>query len=150
MSQIMSEKISDQNAEFLLHVMDGMTLTEAAKATGFAPQRARYMGSVIMKKLRERMAFDLEYSGLTNHAIIEKYLKPALEATTTKFGFNRGVVMDERTVIDWGARLQALDVLCKLKGSYPARRQGDESDEDATITVNIVTVGDGGNVQING
>jgi hypothetical protein len=55
---------------------------------------------------------------LTEEICIEKYLKPALEATETIYVQSKGKITDEREVIAWGPRLAALKEAFRLHGSY--------------------------------
>ena len=68
--------------------------------------------------MRKTMPEVLEAAGLTDDALIEKYLKPLLNAEETKFFQHKGRVVSKRNVAALGTRTQALDLAFKLKGSY--------------------------------
>ncbi len=46
---------------------------------------------------------------------------PGLEAMETKLAQDKGKFTDERDLVAWGPRLQALDMAFNLKGSYAAK-----------------------------
>jgi hypothetical protein len=58
--------------------------------------------------------------GLSEKALIEKHLVPLLSAKSTKFFQHEGKVVQKREVADNEARLRALDMAFKLRGSYTA------------------------------
>ena len=62
----------------------------------------------------------LDRLGLSDAALIEKHLKPLLSARTTKFFQRGGKVTAMRLVADNDARLKALDMAFKLRGSFAA------------------------------
>ena len=126
--------------------MEGMSLEDAALASGYAPSTARHNGAAIMKSMRDRLAWDMEHVSLTNVKLLEKYLLPALEAKAVKFGFHQGEVVSATEVVDWSTRVSALDMAFRLKGSYPARKDVEEDTNDGSIAVNITVIG---NQQVN-
>jgi hypothetical protein len=60
----------------------------------------------------------LDRLGLSEAVLIEKHLKPLLSARTTKFFQHLGKVTGKRLVTDNEARLKALELAFKLKGSF--------------------------------
>jgi hypothetical protein len=78
----------------------------------------------------------LDEIGLTEETLIEKHLVPLLSATTTKFFAHRGKVVECRKVPDNDARLKALDLAFRLKGSYASK--GQETTEDRGIRVVVL------------
>lgn len=60
----------------------------------------------------------LERHGLTDDALIEKYLKPLLVAKETKFFAFQGEVIETHDVEALGIRKEALDMTFRLKGSF--------------------------------
>ena len=96
----------------------GLTITDAAKAAGYSDKYAGQVGSQALENIRIKMPAVLDKYGLTDDALVEKYLKPALEANETKFAQKDGIFTDERDVVAWGPRLTALDLAFNLKGSY--------------------------------
>lgn len=55
-------------------------------------------------------------------AFLIKKAKSELKAKTVKHYAHQGVVMDERTYIDWSTRQTARQDLHKIRGDYPAER----------------------------
>lgn len=86
-----------------------------------AVQRQYQIAETIETKAREVM----DECGLTDKELIEKHLKPALEARETMF-FHTPTKEDptrieERIKTAWQPRIRALDVAFQLRGSYPPR-----------------------------
>jgi hypothetical protein len=70
-----------------------------------------------MKKIEVRFTDYLEKHGMDDDYLAEKCIKPALEVMETKFGFDKGIVMSRESVIAWGPRLQAIDIVLHPHGS---------------------------------
>ncbi len=79
------------------------------------PGQAGYQA---LQSLKLKMPNLLERLGLGHVVLIEKYLKPQLDAHMVKFFQHEGKVTDERIVPDNDARLKALDMTFKLGGAY--------------------------------
>jgi len=71
-----------------------------------------------LQNLKLKVPELLDRLGLSDVALIEKHLKPLLSARTTKFFQDRGKVTGKRLVSDNDARLKALDMAFKLRGSF--------------------------------
>ena len=76
----------------------------------------------------------LERHGITGDVLIEKYLKPGLDAMETEFAKFKGKIMDSADVIAWGPRLQALEMTLKLLNAYPR----EDAEKNAGVTFNVV------------
>ena len=76
----------------------------------------------------------LERHGITGDVLIEKYLKPGLDAMQTEFAKFKGKIMDSADVIAWGPRLQALEMTLKLLNAYPR----EDAEKNAGVTFNVV------------
>ena len=76
----------------------------------------------------------LERHGITGSTLVEKYLKPALDAMETEFAKFKGKIMDSADVIAWGPRLQALEMTLKLLNAYPR----EDAEKNAGVTFNVV------------
>ena len=93
-----------------------------------------------LRKLQAKIPDIMDRLGLTDEHLLDKRLKPLLEANEMKFFQKDGNVTDEREVEANDIRLRALDMAFKLRGSYQdaddldAKRYGD-------INVQIVNVG---------
>jgi hypothetical protein len=65
----------------------------------------------------------MDEAGLTAQVLIEKYLVPLLNAKTKKFFQYQGKVTAQRDVPALDVRLNALDMVFRLLGSYTPRDQ---------------------------
>ncbi len=98
---------------------EGKTYKESGIVAGYPAKNAAQSAYQAMKGLRGRVADLLDNAGLSEQVGIEMYLKPALEATETKFFQKDGKVKQRVKVIAWHSRIRALDILFRLHGSYP-------------------------------
>lgn len=68
----------------------------------------------------------MDRAGLDDEVLIERYLKPTMDAHETKFFVlgapGGGNVIEEREVIAWHVRQRALDMAFQLRGSYAPRQ----------------------------
>jgi hypothetical protein len=103
---------------FVKNLVDGMTITEAARKAGYSRKCPGQAGYQALQNLKLKMPELLDRLGLSDVALIEKHLKPLLSARTTKFFQHRGKVTGKRLVSDNDARLKALEMAFKLRGSF--------------------------------
>jgi hypothetical protein len=85
----------------------GATITEAARKAGYSEKNLAQSGHQALKAIRLRMPELMDEAGLTERALIEKYLVPLLSAKDTKYFQRRGKVTDKRTAPDNDIRLRA-------------------------------------------
>lgn len=112
-------KLTSQQRSLIRNLVKGMSITDAAREAGYADNGyVGQLGSQALEAIRLRMPEVLDKAGLTDESLIEKYLKPALEANETEFAKFEGRITDEREVVAWSPRLTALDIAFNLKGSY--------------------------------
>lgn len=112
-----------------------MSVSEAAVKAGYTDQAPRQAGHQALEQIRAKMPELLDSKGLTDDALIDKYLRPGLEAQETEFAKFEGKITDSRDVIAWGPRRDFLDMTFKLKGSYaPTKNEG-----PANLAVQIIT-----------
>jgi len=112
------QKLTPQQKLLVKGLVKGLSITDAAKEAGYSEKYAGQVGSQALENIRLKMPEVLERHGLTDDSLVENYLKPALQATETKFAQFEGAFTDEREVLAWGPRLTALDIAFNLKGSY--------------------------------
>lgn len=112
------KSLNQRERLLLKSLAKGATFAEAALAAGYEARHAKQAGFQAFQAVKRKMPQMLEDKGLTDGSIIDKYLLPALEAMETEFAKFEGRITDRQDVISWGPRLQALDMLFKLKGSY--------------------------------
>jgi len=116
-------KLTPQQRALVKNLVKGMSITDAAREAGYADNGyVGQMGSQALEAIRLKMPEVLEKAGLTDEALVENYLKPALEAEETEFAKFEGRITDERNVVAWGPRLTALDLAFNLKGSYAPKQ----------------------------
>jgi len=104
-----------------------MTLTAAALKAGYSVKSPGQAGYQALKTVRLKMPDIMEKQGLSDQKLVKNYLKPALEASTTRYvvvGGKGEETIEEYKDVAWDARLRALDMAFKLKGSYaPVEQQ---------------------------
>lgn len=98
--------------------VSGKTLKEAAIAAGYSPKHAASSAFQALKQLNGRVPELMDELGLSERALIEKYLKPLLSAKITKHFQHNGKVKDARHYADNDTRRQSLDMAFRLRGSY--------------------------------
>jgi phage terminase small subunit len=131
----MAGKLTPQQRALVKNLAKGMTLTEAAIQSGYSENNARQSGYQALEGIRTKMPELLDRHGLTDESLIDKYLRPALEAEETKFAQKDGLFTDAKNVISWGPRLTALDMAFNLKGSFPQR----DKNSIVAMPVQIIT-----------
>lgn len=112
------QRHNPMRARLIRELAKGKTLTQSAKDAGYgSPQAA----SMALRRAREKMPDLMDRVGLTDEALIQKYLGPLLNAEKTLYFQNGGIVMDKRTVPALNIRLSSLDMAFRLKNKYPNR-----------------------------
>ena len=131
----MAGKLTPQQRLLVKALAKGANLTEAALEAGYSPENPGQSGYQAIEQIRVKMPQLLDKHGLTDDSLIEKYLRPALEAEETKFAQKDGMFTDAKNVVSWGPRLTALDMAFNLRGSFPQR------DKNAVVAmpVQIIT-----------
>ena len=74
-------------------------------------------------ELPRRVLAKAAVTHMTDEALIEKHLKPMLNATKTIFVKHQGKVTDEREAIARGPRIASLDLVSKAGGCTRAGRE---------------------------
>jgi hypothetical protein len=113
-----NKQLKPRQVAFVKNLVDGMTITEAARSAGYSKRCPGQAGYQALQNLKLKMPELLDRLGLSEVVLIEKHLKPLLSAQTTKFFQHRGKVTGKRLVTDNEARLRALELAFKLKGSF--------------------------------
>jgi hypothetical protein len=97
------------------------SVAQAGKRAGYSDRKAAHRA---LKNVSERAPEVLERLGLTVEHVVDKCLRPLMEAKETKFFANQGVVLDSREVEALDIRLRAVDLWARLMGAYtPAKVQ---------------------------
>ena len=96
-------------------------VSEAGRMAGYGRNQSAFRA---LRNIQAKVPELMDRIGLTDEYLLEKCLKPGLEAKETKFFADKGIVMQEKEVIAWGPRRDFLDMACKIKGLY-ITREGD-------------------------
>jgi hypothetical protein len=113
-----NKQLMPRQVALVKNLVDGMTITEAARRAGYSKKCPGQSGYQALQNLKMKMPELLDRLGLSDVALIEKHLKPLLSARTTKFFQHGGKVTGKRIVADNDARLRALDMALRLRGSF--------------------------------
>lgn len=148
--------MSPRETKLLKALRSGKTLTDAAIDAGYASGTralASQSGHQALRNLQRRMPEILDDMGLTQEAVVEKYLMPLLDATETKFFPFRKTVKDRdgvetvtqvittREVIANVTRSIALDMYFKLRGSYAPKAIDLDPERDAPpVVINVSAI----------
>jgi len=119
--------------KFVKELAKGNTLAQAARNAGYSEKNANQSGYQALAQLRGRVPELLERHGLGEEVLIDKYLRPLLDAEETKF-FNNG--KKQINVAALGIRHAALRTAFELHGSYAPR----DPKEAAQYGVRVIRV----------
>jgi len=131
-----NKQLKPRQVALVKNLMDGMTITEAARRAGYSRKCPGQAGYQALQNLKLKMPELLDRLGLSEVVLIEKHLKPLLSARTTKFFQHGGKVTGKRIVSDNEARLRALDIAFKLRGSFV--QENPKPTEDTGVKVIIM------------
>src|ERR1700687_365731 len=132
-------KLTPRRARFIKELVKGKSLTQAAVNAGYSEKNAGQSGHQTLTRIQQRMPEVLESHGLTDDILIEKYLKPLMNAKETVFAKFEGEITDRCDVIAWGPRRDGLDLAFKLKGSYAASTEEGRGPSVQVIVLDVVT-----------
>jgi hypothetical protein len=132
------KRLTHKEQGFVRNLIKGRNLTQSAMAAGYSDRRPGQSGWQALKNIQLKVPEFLDQYGLTDEALIEKHLKPLLNATQVKHFQHNGEVTDSRRVPDNGTRIKALDMAFRLHGSYSSRKM--EEAEKKTVQVIVADV----------
>lgn len=141
-------RLNGMERKLVRALASGKTLTQAALDAGYSSKCPAQCGYQALRRLGLSTSQVLDAHGLNVDALIHKYLKPALEASETKFFQKDGIVTDTRDVVAWGPRLQALENAFRLHGAYAPEETSKEPSKPFELKVNIVHIGNQSTVEI--
>jgi hypothetical protein len=116
-----AKRLTPRQNRFLKAMAKGKTQAQAAVQAGYSKKNAHQSGYQAAQLIRRNMPEVMERHGLTDDALIDNYLLPALQAEETQFIVTGGVKkprIHAKKHPVWEPRLRALDMSFKLKGSY--------------------------------
>lgn len=117
-TEVSTKQLTPRQIAFAVNVLEGATMTEAARRAGYPEKNLAQSGDQAPQAIRLKAPGLMDRLGLTEGVLIEKHLVPQLSATITKYFQAEGGVRQKREVADTHARLKALDIAFRLKGSY--------------------------------
>lgn len=150
----MKKKLTQKQRKLVENMARGMPQGKAAIEAGYAPKYACQAAYQALESIRKLMPEVLDRVGLTDEALIEKQLRPLLEATETKFfpyqkTIRRNIdgrkctekvqVIETREVVAWGPRIKALDMAFKLRGDYAPKQI--DTEPDVNNEVRVINIG---------
>jgi hypothetical protein len=106
---------------------------DAAIAAGYAPTHARQQAHQVINRIKKKWPELLDEAGITDRALIDKNILPALEATETKVFHHDGKIIYSKPLVAHDVRLRATDLVLKLKGAYPTKEQ-----QQANVGVRVI------------
>jgi hypothetical protein len=132
-------KLTPQQRSLVKNLAKGMNITNAAISAGYSDNGcAGQIGSQALRAIERKMPAVLDAHGLTDDVLVEKYLRPLLEAENTEFAKFEGKITDERNVAAWRERSVGLDMCFNLKGSYAPKQAVTSGESSSNITVNVM------------
>jgi hypothetical protein len=112
-------KLTIKQSRLLEALPTSKTVAEAGEKAGFACRQSAHEA---FKGIAERAPEVLERLGLTYEHVLDKCLRPLLEAKETKFFQSQGIVMQREEVEALDIRLRAIDTWAKLAGAYSVQK----------------------------
>ena len=110
-----------RHQKFVKTLAKGASLTDAAIEAGYSSRNPGQSGFQVLRQIRGCVPDLLEKLGLGEEVLIEKYLKPLLEAEETVFFEKDGKVQQQVNVAARSIRLSSLRTAFELHGSYAPR-----------------------------
>jgi hypothetical protein len=130
------KELSPRQMKLIKARAEGKTYAQAAIAAGYPEKNARQSGFQAMKQIRGRVQDLMDKHGLSEDTLIDKYLRPLLDAEETVFFQKDGKVRQRVNVAALGIRLSSLRTAFELHGSYAPR----DPKEAAQFGVKVIVV----------
>jgi hypothetical protein len=108
--------------------------TQAAILAGYSPKNARQSANQAFNQILSKGPEAMREAGLSLPLMIDKYLRPLLEATETKLAQYEGEFTDYVELDDNTTRRFAADMGFRLLGAYPA----EDPVMNSKITVDVI------------
>jgi phage terminase small subunit len=115
------KKLTQRQQRFLKELPRSKSVAEAARRAGYSPKFAGQAGYLALQRIAEKAPELLDNHEQTLREVIEKNIKPALEATKTIYIRYRGAITDQVEVPDNETRLKTVIQVLKVMGAYPRK-----------------------------
>jgi hypothetical protein len=134
-------RLSLRKRRFLRNLISNKYPTQkaAAIAAGYSPSCAGKCATLAIREARESFPEILARMGLTDEALVERYLLPLMNAEETKFFQKDGKITETADVVAWGPRREGLDMAFKLRGAYDEGKKSDAAGP-STVTIEVVDI----------
>ena len=116
---VKGEKLTSKQKKLVEALPVTSSIAEAGTVAGYSDRTA---ASRALKSISERAPEVLERLGLTIEHVVDKCLRPLLEAKETKFFASNGIVLDSKEVAALDIRIRAIEVWARLMGAYTAQK----------------------------
>ena len=116
---VKGEKLTSKQKKLVEALPVTSSIAEAGTVAGYSDRTA---ASRALKSISERAPEVLERLGLTIEHVVDKCLRPLLEAKETKFFASNGIVLDTKEVEALDIRIRAIEVWARLMGAYTAQK----------------------------
>jgi len=128
--------LTKMQQKFVKNMSKGMGRRAAARAAGYSTKNIDQSAFRALSQVTAKVPELMDELGLTDRALIQKDLVPLLKAKITKYFAHEGKVISWRNVADNNARLNALDMAFRLRGSYAPK----DPKEAAQFGIKVVIV----------
>jgi hypothetical protein len=109
--------------KYLRARIGGKSKVEAARIAGYSEKNLAQSAYQAEKQMTGKVADLFDRHGLTDDAIIEKYLLPLLKAEETKFFPHNGKIVSRVNVRALSIRLAATRLIVEMKGMLKAEQE---------------------------
>jgi hypothetical protein len=130
-----AKRLTPRERSLFKNLCKGMSLTDASLQAGYSPKNPGQSGYQAIERIRVAAPELLAKHGLDDDSLIDKYLKPLLNAEETKFFQHEGRVIETRNVAALGIRDSALDKTLKIRGLYAQPNDSSVNLRDLTFNV---------------
>lgn len=114
-------RLTRRQSRFIEELPRSRSLAEAARRAGYSSKFAGQSGYLALRRIAAKAPEALDSVELTLEELIEKVIKPGLEAQKTLYFAHEGQVRDMRTVPDHEAQFRFIVLALKLHGIYPKK-----------------------------
>jgi phage terminase small subunit len=121
-------KLTNRQRRFIEELPRCKSLAEAARRAGYSSKFAGQAGYLALQRIGQKAPELLENIEITLEELIEKSIKPGLEATKTIHITYQGKITAEFVQPDWHARLEMAKLCLRLHGAYSSGRDKRKSD----------------------